>query len=367
MASGHAGAAVALHVVGTTVENLNLLLSATAHLDAAWVSVPFAGRFKPGFLDGFAGLLWAAHTLDPELKGHKRLAQHLRTRLINTTHRLSFECASRDGMPTAIFDVVSGLAGIGRVALALATSEDDILLCLCADALASLFNDAAQRPRWWTPRSQNPDRALAARFPDGCLNLGMAHGLAGVVSFLSLCVLGGFSTPQRLSALACASKRLRDSHVLIGNRITWDSAAAVTPKVRENTEAKKAWCYGSPGVCAALLSASLALGDSELGGFSAQSLMSSSQLALEEWRLFDAGLCHGWSGTALVWRRFLDGRWIEERLFDAVIRRLATELDAKETEDWRPGFLEGELGAAMAAVSISSGTNRTVERWLLLS
>ncbi|MEU4624770.1 lanthionine synthetase LanC family protein [Actinoplanes sp. NPDC023801] len=101
----------------------------------------------------------------------------------------------------------------------------------------------------------------------GRINLGVAHGIAGVA--LALCATAGRQDlrPGDRAALAAIADRLtaevfRDAHGVL----TWPAVAREEPGAEPGTEAvapviRQAWCYGTPGVAWALWEAGRILGD----------------------------------------------------------------------------------------------------------
>jgi len=90
--------------------------------------------------------------------------------------------------------------------------------------------------------------------PDGCYNLGVAHGVPGVLGFLAAAQRTGFQDP-RIARLADGLASWIFAQRLGGDESRYP--AAMVPGKRSDPT-RSAWCYGDPGIAAVLLSAARA-------------------------------------------------------------------------------------------------------------
>lgn len=185
------------------------------------------------------------------------------------------------------YDVIGGAAG-----KALASSDpagigvvDAARVRRMCDYLVWLLDDHA---RWMCPHP---------RFLNGAAwnDLGMAHGVAGMVAVLS------FVAPEeeryvRAIRVGCDFMM---ANRYPGERLDWPasvSAGATQPS-------RSGWCYGGPGNAAALLAAARRLNDAGLENQAMKALRDLCTCAVEEWRMGDYALCHGFAGNALIFLR----------------------------------------------------------------
>ncbi len=98
--------------------------------------------------------------------------------------------------PWHVYDVITGLAGTGRVLLAAhqsghAAAEPGLLA-----ALTTLTNHRAgsRRPGWWLPADRHP--AAVTAHPSGAATTGMAHGIAGPLALLATAPPGRIHRPR---------------------------------------------------------------------------------------------------------------------------------------------------------------------------
>src|SRR5215208_3584119 len=181
-AGGSAGSAL-LHAYRAAAEGDDRAAAAAGrHLDHAVAAIGDDSRTL-GFFGGLTGVAWASRHVQRLLGGE---VAHEET---SDLDQVLVEALAE---PWAWeYDLIYGLAGIGCYALdhpdpALARG----LVAGVVDRLGALARRQGGTAAWWTsPKLMDPHRA--AQFPSGCYDLGVAHGLAGVVGFLARAVASG--------------------------------------------------------------------------------------------------------------------------------------------------------------------------------
>ncbi|MDX6743615.1 lanthionine synthetase C family protein [Actinocorallia sp. A-T 12471] len=206
------------------------------------------------------------------------------------------------GTPWQTFDVINGLAGIGRVLLAAAqeghADAEEGLHAAQESLIAMIETPDGSRPGWWRPAPQHP-AALADPHNVDAANTGLAHGIAGPLAFLAACQLTGHGSVRQAEAIRVASDWLLDWRDGDGwpPQITADDLAgtATAPSTRGRRDA---WCYGAPGIGVALHAAGHALADPDLIGLG---LAAIDALATRSgrWDTEGATICHGTAGVLL--------------------------------------------------------------------
>jgi len=132
---------------------------------------------------GLTGLAFAAWSLSREATRYRRLLATIDDTLLPQVISKADGLArlTMDGVSFGEFDVISGLAGIG--AYLLFRRKDPIAAMVLESALHSLVSLASdtgrRRPRWWTPAHLLGDEEMAALYPHGNLNCGLAHRIPG--------------------------------------------------------------------------------------------------------------------------------------------------------------------------------------------
>jgi hypothetical protein len=166
----------------------------TAAAEAAERSPPVSA----GMFGGLTGLAFAAWSLSREATRYRRLLATIDETLFPqvTAQADSLSRLAMEGVSFGEFDVISGLAGIS--AYLLVRRADPGAAAALGSALKSLVSlavDAGDRPRWWTPANLLGDEEMAALYPHGNLNCGLAHGIPGPLALMALALSHGVVVP----------------------------------------------------------------------------------------------------------------------------------------------------------------------------
>jgi lantibiotic biosynthesis protein len=325
----------------------------------------------PGFYGGFSGVAWTL--------------EHLRGRLFEDDGEdPGEEVASALGEHVALspwrghYDLISGLVGFGVYALErlpLAGGRE----CL-ERVVARLRETAERRPdggvTWRTGPDLLLDRELEA-FPEGNFNLGVAHGVPGVIAVLAQACAAGVDARDLLDgavAWLLAQKLPAGSESFF----SYNVAPGVEPK-----SSRLAWCYGDLGIAASLLVAARAVGEAEWEREAIAIARGCAARPQESSGVIDAGICHGAGGAAHLFNRLYQATG-EPVFRDAALawieRMLAHHQPGKgvggfemwvvgEGEElaWRsdPGFLTGSSGVGLALLAAATPVEPEWDRILL--
>lgn len=325
----------------------------------------------PYLYGGFAGVAWAVeHVLwrlapDAEDPGEE-IAAALQELLRQSPWK-------RD------YDLISGLVGYGVYALErLPRPGGRECLDLVVERLAESAERRSGRITWHTsPDLLTPEAVKMC--PTGYYNLGVSHGVPGVVALLGEIEAAGLSTPT--------TRELLEGSLawLLEQKLPPDASSAFSYHVAPGAEprpARLAWCYGDLGIAAALLGVdrkeALDLG------------RKAAALPVEQAGIQDAGLCHGAAGVAHLFNRLYQASgqasgdpvlaqaargWFQRTLEmrrpgEGIGGFLAWELDDRRDEmGWQrdPGFLTGAAGIGLALLSGATATIPAWDRVLLVS
>jgi hypothetical protein len=220
--------------------------------------------------------------------------------------------------------------------------------------------------------------AQRAAFPDGYHNLGVAHGVPGVIGLLAACVEAG-------AAGADGEALLRDSVAWLLTQRTDDPHArfgyySVDGVVHGASRA--AWCYGDLGIAVVLLRSARALGEPAWEREAIALALGALSRPRENDGVVDVTLCHGTAGLAHIYNR-LHQATEDERFAIAARAWLAEGLKMRRAEasiagfsawgttkgDWmpEPGFLCGAAGVGLAYVAAATEVEPAWDRLLLAS
>lgn len=185
------------------------------------------------------------------------------------------------------FDLINGLAGLAVFARVAPEPYRSQLLDQVWENLCRISANNAGF-RWITPGTA-----------DAGADLGIAHGITGVIAALAAAVVDGWDNP------AAAAAAVRGGHWLRAQRLGNHAGGGFPYKVGETVNARLGWCYGAPSVaiCFAWLSA---LDPAFLSDTIACANMSESIRGSPFHAMRDACVCHGTGGWAYIGTRMME-------------------------------------------------------------
>jgi lantibiotic modifying enzyme len=325
-----------------------------------------------GLYGGFAGIAWAfAHLAKRGVASADVDLTEVDGALIKT-----IEAEHLVGP----FDVVSGLSGLSVYAVErLPDPAAHQALRLIVQQLESRSVQTASGAAWKTTPELGSE-ATTAEFPDGHYDLGLAHGVPGVLAALSkACAAGGGNEATRVLIREVArwvlSQRLPD-----GSRSAFPHTVGPEPGLRGPS--RLAWCYGDLGVAVALLEAAEAGGGDELRSTAGRLAAEAAMRTLETSGVADAGLCHGSGGLAVLFNRLYQATGGQALLDAARFWCRCTIAGRREgtgfagytcqlppgqplREGVQEGFLMGAAGIALALLAAATDIEPMWDRVLL--
>jgi hypothetical protein len=282
------------------------------------------------------------------------------------------------------YDLISGLAGMGVYALErLRHPAAQACLAAIVDRLDELAERQPAGVTWHTSPALLPAHQRA-QCPGGYYNLGLAHGVPGVIGLLAGAWAAGVARDHVGPLLQQAVAWLQ-AHALPpgrGARYAWVVAPEAAPE-----PTRSAWCYGDPGVAAAVLLAGQATGNASFLAAARELGLGVAARPRAEAGVVDAGLCHGSAGLGLVLYRLYLGTG-DPALAEGARAWLAATLDMRDPGagdsvagfraygavgegrlDWEPdpGMLTGAAGVALALLAGLGHVSPDWDRALMLS
>jgi hypothetical protein len=332
---------------------------------------------SPSLYSGFSGVAWVAELLsgDPNARPQDDPNAEIDAALETYLARSPW---------TSPYDLMEGLVGVGVYALErMPRPSAKRMLAL----VVARLRETAQRRRpgiaWWSDPQWMPAHMRQTPHPDW--NLGVAHGMPGVIALLGRIAAAGVDLRTRMTARALLDKVVA---WLLAQELPRDAASRFAWAVgrdlpREPT--RLAWCYGDAGVAAALLVAARAVGESAWEKVSLRIALHAAERTVATAGVVDGGLCHGAAGVAHVFHRIyrVTGEkrigtaaraWFERAL---AMRKpgqgfggfLAYVPVGQGKLGWRggPGFLTGSAGITLALLAATTDADPAWDRALLLS
>jgi lantibiotic biosynthesis protein len=225
-------------------------LAAQTLLETAIDLVGAAERLPMSLHRGAAGLAWILHHTARVLgvEGAAEATQSLDEELLGY-----LQGPGNIGEP---YDLLDGLLGLGVYGF---ESGNRPLVERVVHRLAARKQVAAEGLAWHTP----PESGERSWFPEGHSNLGLAHGVAGVIAFLAGAMEMGIEPDTARPLLLDAVHWLRRQRLPDGGprAFPW----AVEPGLPPVTQGfDPGWAYADSGIAAALAHAARALSDADL-------------------------------------------------------------------------------------------------------
>lgn len=369
LAGGHAGLAVACAYLATA--GFGGRRKAAKHLERA-AQIISAENPGPSLHGGDTGVAWASAHLAKQFPGSA--SKDVNAAVVSVLPEQLARASWRGG-----YDLIDGLVGFGVYALE-CLPEPSAVKCI-RRVVDRLEECAVRRPdgiAFPTP----PTHPARVRRSEIIYDLGVAHGVGGVVAFLGGVCASGVARAKASTLLEGAvcwllSQKMRDVR-------RGCFPYFVGPRVRRK-RARLAWCYGDAGLAAALLVAARGAGESAWEREALKIARVAAERGAERSGVVDATLCHGAAGLGHVFNRIFQATgedWSRRASSFWFARALGMRrpgegvggfLSFQRDERGEPhmvadaGLLEGAAGIALALLAASTANEPSWDRTLLLS
>ncbi|HSK81629.1 MAG TPA: lanthionine synthetase C family protein [Thermoanaerobaculia bacterium] len=278
------------------------------------------------------------------------------------------------------YDLISGLVGFGVYALERGARRGGPE-CL-AKVMARLSEIAVREPEgitWHTP-AHLVGPVNVERYPEGNFNVGVAHGVPGVIGFLGEACAAGVEEARPLLSGAVSWLLRQKLPEGAGSVFPYSVAPGVEPG-----PSRLAWCYGDLGITLSLLLAARAVGQEDWEREALALGRACAARTLEASGTVDAGVCHGMAGNAHLFNRLAQATgdplfaeaartWFlrtldQRRPGEGLGGYLLYVADEEGALDWReePGFLTGVAGLGLSLLGATTPVEPEWDRLLLVS
>jgi hypothetical protein len=384
---GHAGLALLFGALDRRLPGEGWDRTAHRHLALAVRAAESLAHPPAGLFAGLAGVGLVASCLSEDGSRYRRLLAGVDQALAARAGRAGRELLGGGvpdrtrGVAVREFDLISGLAGVGAYLL-VRRAQPGVAPALrgLLEGLVELTGADADGPRWRTPPARLP-AAERAHYPAGYLNCGLAHGIPGPLAVLALALQAGVEVPGLRSAVARAAGWLASHRSDDPSGPNWPHAVpggSGRPAVA--VPARTAWCYGGPGVAAALRLAGQALGDAGHRDLAAAALLAALARTDQGRAVGSPTFCHGQAGLLAVTAAFAraTGDPGFGRAAAAMAARLLDRFDPAAPLGYRdleaggravdqPGLLTGAPGVALALLGATAPAEPAWGRLFLLA
>lgn len=330
-----------------------------------------------GFYGGFTGVAWAVQHLAgivPALAPEEDLVAEADAALLQL---LEADLRHED------YDLVSGLVGFGAYAL---ERLPGAMATRCLERVVARLDQHAEWSAlgctWRTPpEHMTAQQRLEA--PSGWYNLGLAHGIPGVIALLGAAHSVGVFPDRTLALLEGATRWLRAQRLPSSETSFYPNGTF--PHGGTPVGSRLAWCFGDLGIAAALDVAARCTGRHDVAEDALALALHAAAVPDAVSRIVDAGLCHGAAGAAHIFNRLWQSTG-EKRLADAArhwferaigMRRpghgvagfLSYQPEEGAASPWYPdpGVLVGAAGVGLAFLAATDSLAPEWDRLLMVS
>ncbi|MEU9356205.1 lanthionine synthetase C family protein [Streptomyces griseoloalbus] len=310
LAGGQAGTAL-LHLYAARA-GLGDFTTAHAHIREAVLSTQVEPLEGHGLFAGTSGLALALADCTRDEPRFRPSLDRLYERLAQQVLDSGFPRTER-GLADVDYDLVTGAAGTLSCLAAVEDPTEPVRRAV-AELVGYLvwLAEPALTPgtahRWLiTPEFYPPVGDYHAKYPHGYLNLGYSHGVPGVAAALASAWEAGHRHPGQPAAVDALTTWIRAGHHVDEYGPVWPDGIPVDEDGHEVTTGhghdQFAWCYGSAGVAASLLTVANATGDEELRTAAVDAFEGVLRRA-KGTRLASPTLCHGQAGMVMLCQEF---------------------------------------------------------------
>ncbi|MCO5998436.1 lanthionine synthetase C family protein [Actinoallomurus rhizosphaericola] len=344
----------------------------------------------PGLHEGIAGMILATSYVSASDHRYQRIVNSLLRQLATRIKLTQWE-RSEPGVSFYEYDVINGASGIIGLLNFGDTAVEEA--SWASDRLTSYLLNLIDGPKlsgvypWHIPQRLLPQiHVYREQYPGGYYDLGVAHGMAGVISAVAL----AFAPEQLATGITQPLMKLCDWLLAQAEfdefgpnwpRGVHLNSAADQPATGMSALAPTTWCYGAPGIARSLWLAGVALRNQELEETSRTIFAAALRRSQADGhRQLTAGLCHGLAGLITIACRFAqDGENAAnlesiEELVERLLERnhpdapfgFRDDLGAEGVFD-DPGLLNGAAGVLLALLAASAPVEPRWDRILMLN
>ncbi len=232
------------------------------------------------------------------------------------------------------FDVVNGLAGLAAYALERLPSPParDVLERVVA-RLEELAEPAGDGLTWRTPPARLASERTGGRM-HGPFNLGVAHGVPGVLAALAAAHEAGVESERTAGLLEGGTRWLLTQRLPAGAGAWFPHSVGPDASTEPS---RLAGCYGDLGIAATLHLVARVLQRPEWDAAAVEIAHHAARRSRADGAVHDAGVCHGAAGIAQLFHRL--GRELgDSELMAAARRWLRDALDRRDPSLGAAGF-----------------------------
>ncbi|PYP91925.1 MAG: hypothetical protein DMG65_05655 [Candidatus Angelobacter sp. Gp1-AA117] len=246
----------------------------------------------PSLYSGFTGVAWAvqhvAGVLHEPVEDLSEIDLAIQTYVSNTPWKQDY-------------DLIVGLVGLAVYCLErLDSPAARHALELIVERLHEIAELTPDEARWFT----HPDLLIGSQrehYPEGYYNLGLAHGVPGIIAVLAKIYAAGIAREKAGDLLERAVRWFLQQRRPFGSKSCF-STFHMPQSASE--DCRLAWCYGDAGIAATLFQAARCTGSNAWESAALDIMHHSVGRDVQSSGVRDICFCHGSAGLAHIFNRF---------------------------------------------------------------
>ncbi len=314
---------------------------------------------------GLVGVAFTTSILSGEKEGRyikfiKKVDRYIFRELDEISKRISLKTREVSG---DYFDLVSGVIGIS--AYLLYHNKEKQLSRLLRPIIRRILIDK-NLSYFYFVKSQRGKKEI---------DFGMAHGMAGVLSVLSLSSINFIEEEGLKESIEQIAEWFIDNRIDDGYGVNWPYKMGASIS---STASRSAWCYGNPGIAVAMQMAGIATKKRKYRDIAKETMIAAYNKPVKITKINSSTFCHGISGVLQSSLRLY--RLTNQEMYKQQSRCMINEILAKYDEKARfgyrdfdleyrdnPGILNGTSGIILSLVAATSKVDPLWDRMFLLS
>ena len=258
-----------------------------------------------GVMGGPSGLLAAAQIASRSPMDYSKLREQLTAWICRCQLYLinRYRSSLGNGVPWLAYDIMNGICGNLRILLDENSTNARETINLSVKYLCDLVltSNSQGMPGWWVPGNLQPTKQDENEYPDGDLNVGVAHGAAGILGTLVSVFNYGYTDTRVMDSI----KRIMEwtfhwtQHA--DDFDYWPARIPTNCQIQDDVlsplPTRAGWCYGTPGIAVEMLRASTLLDDVDTTGHIIDILSSHLSSPTNQWHIAGPTFCHGYAGV----------------------------------------------------------------------
>lgn len=353
LATGYPGISIMLYEAYKVTNNQEYYNTANVYLSETIKLISNEPMFSSSLFSGSFGVIFSLVYCSDNGKNYSGIVSSLLDQYDKIFEEHSYEvlnCIKKEVFDDYFYDVISGYSGILNTLLFTKDKFGEkihpnlnMYINRSINILENIVSLAIHNDHFEEENILN--------------NLGMAHGITGIINSLIASYNRGFDQQNK-------NVTLKDIKYFYLRNITKVNGIKRVPNfINKKMNHRDAWCYGSPGVSFCIQQLSILMKDESLHNISKELLNTTLQRSIDERGLISPTLCHGYAGMLIIGKQ-MNNEKIVEYYYQKIMESFNTDFEFAFTDvsiknnkllqTKSISLLEGSTGIILAILSLEN-------------